>query len=261
MFENKIIITEIATAIYLSGMQGRPIHRDRPTHGIVFNFGCSASYTFEDGKTYVCHSGECIFLPKGSNYTAKRHEYVGQKEFGVYAINFISLSDENMSKPWVMRIKAEGEMLASFSKAARAWIKKENGYYEECLSDLYRIIKQIKKESAAPANGQKTAELLAPAIRYINERYLTEVISISHLAQLCGVSEVYLRRAFQAVYSISPTLYIRNKRIQYAKDLLETNEYSVTDVAMMSGFNDTAYFAREFKKATGIPPSAYRKSE
>ena len=260
MLENEIIITKIATAIYMSGKQGRPIHRDRPTHGIVFNLGYNVAYTFEDGKTYFCNSGECIFLPKGSNYNAKRLSYTEEKDNGVYAINFLTLSDENLGAPWAWRIKAEGEMLASFSKAARAWAKKESGYYEECLSNLYRIIKQIKKESSQQQTGRKTAELLAPAIHYINERYLTETLSVSHLAELCGVSEVYLRRAFQMAYSISPALYVRNKRIRYAKDLLETGEYSVTDVAMMSGFNDTAYFAREFKKATGVPPSAYRKA-
>jgi AraC-like DNA-binding protein len=50
-----------------------------------------------------------------------------------------------------------------------------------------------------------------------------------------------------------------NRRIRYAKELLQTEEYSVSDVAMLSGFNDTAYFAREFKKAVGLSPSSYRK--
>lgn len=80
-----------------------------------------------------------------------------------------------------------------------------------------------------------------------------------YLAELCGVSEVYLRRAFRNAFGVSPAVYMRNKRIAYAKELLLSGEYSVTDVAMLSGFNDTAYFAREFKKATGVSPIAYRR--
>ena len=259
MLENEIAVTRIATALYLAGMQGRPIHRDRPTHGLVFNVGCSAAYTFETGKTLECHSGECIFLPKGSHYSAKRYNVSNQKENGVYAINFLTLSDEAMDTPWVLKIKAENEMIALFSRAARAWGKKEIGFCEECLSCLYRIIKQIKRETAQYVSKQSVAGILSPAIQYINERYLTETISVARLAALCGISEVYLRKLFQRVFSLSPSVYVRNKRIHYAKELLQSEEYSITEVVGLSGFNDPAYFAREFKKTVGITPSAYRR--
>lgn len=259
MLETEIVATKIALALFLPGGQGRPVHRDRPTHGLVFNVGCTSSYRFEDGKTLLCHDGECIYLPKGSNYIAKRCEMTGSKDSGVYAINFLTLSDGDLHGPWVMKIRGADEMVSHFSRAARAWVKKENGFYEECFACLYRIILQIKRESAQYAPKQRTADLLAPALRYINENYVGESISVSHLAWLCGISEVYLRRAFQNVFSVSPAVYIRNRRICYAKELLQTEEYSVADVAMLSGFNDTAYFAREFKKAVGISPSVYRK--
>lgn len=259
MFENEMVVTKIVLALFMSGNQGRPILKDRPTHGLVLNVGCTASYSFDDGETLVCHDGECIFLPKGANYNAKRYDITESKESGVYAINFLTLSDENMNAPWVMKIKGENEIVSLFSKASRAWMKKETGFYEECFSDLYRIIKQIKKESAQYYHQQKTLELLTPALQYINENYTSEVISVAKLAELCHVSEVYLRKMFQNAFSVPPAVYMRNLRLQYAKELLQTEEYSVTDVAMMSGFNDTAYFVREFKRAVGVPPSAYRK--
>ena len=259
MFESETVVTKIVLALFMSGRQGRPIHKHRPTHGLVFNVGCTASYCFDDGKTLVCHDGECIFLPKGSNYSAKRYDIASSRESGVYAINFLTLSDENMNTPWVMKIKGEKEIVSLFSKSARAWIKKENGFYEECFSNLYRIIKQIKKESAQYFPNQKTVEQLAPALQYINENYTSEAISVAKLAELCRVSEVYLRKLFQNAFSVSPAVYMRNLRLQYAKELMQTEEYSVTDVAMMSGFNDIAYFIREFKKAVGATPSTYRK--
>ena len=44
----------IALALFLPGGQGRPVHRDRPTHGLVYNVGCTSSYRFENGKTLLC---------------------------------------------------------------------------------------------------------------------------------------------------------------------------------------------------------------
>ena len=50
---------------------------------------------------------------------------------------------------------------------------------------------------------------------------------------------------------------MRRLRIAYARDLLGSGEYSVTDAAMLSGFNDAAYFSREFKKEVGVSPKEY----
>ena len=47
---------------------------------------------------------------------------------------------------------------------------------------------------------------------------------------------------------------------KYAKELLRSGERSVTDVAILSGFNDAAYFSREFKKIEGVSPTEYMKS-
>ena len=150
-------------------------------------------------------------------------------------------------------------MHSLFSKSAKAWLKKGNGYREECFSCLYGIIKQIKKENEFYYPKQKIAKLLIPALKYIDENYTNESITVGHLARLCGVSEVHLRKTFQKAFSVPPSVYIRNKRINYAKELLSLGEYSVTDIAMTSGFNDVAYFIREFKKSTGSTPTAYRK--
>ena len=55
-------------------------------------------------------------------------------------------------------------------------------------------------------------------------------------------------------------VYIRNMRIKYAAELISSGLYSVTDAAMMSGFNDVAYFSREFKKVLGVTPRDYKMS-
>ena len=249
-------VSSIAFAMYMPSGKGTPIHKNRPTHGLVFNLGCTTSYTFDTGEELTVHSGECIYLPRGSNYIARRIELTEGSHNGVYAINFLVLNEES-SRPLVRAIKRQDEMLALFSSAARAWTKKSEGYYEECMSDLYRIIWRLKSESAQSFTARSSETKISPAIEYIRENYTTDSIKISQLAELCGISEVALRKQFQKQFSLSPAVYIRSMRINYAKELMRNRDASIADVATLSGFNDVSYFSREFKKAEGVSPKEY----
>ena len=261
MLDENVTVSQIAVALYLPQGKGRPIHRDRPTHGIVFNVGCVSIYHFESGEELTVRSGDCVYLPKNSNYTAQRFEISDTKGSGVYAINFLTLDAQESNRPWTMPIKGKDELISLFSKAASAWSKQDVGYHEECYAALYRILRRLKREHSQYAPKEKIAAALAPALRYIDEHYQTESIPISKLASLCGVSEAYLRRQFQKVFAVSPAVYVRNLRIRYAKDLLCNGAYSVTQAATLSGFNDVAYFSREFKKQFGKTPLKYRSNK
>ena len=253
---NQTVISSLVLAIYLPLGKGTPVHKDRPTHGLVFNLGCTSSYTFDNGEELIVRSGDCLYLPRGSNYIAKHIDCAEGAINGVYAINFL-VSGEESSLPRVRKIKRQDEMLALFSRAAREWTKKSEGYYEECMSDLYRIIYRLKTEASQLSPTKSSIAKISPAIAYIRENYTTDSIKIAHLADICGISEVALRKQFQKEFAISPAVYIRNMRIKYAKELMRNRDASIADVATLSGFNDISYFSREFKKAEGISPREY----
>ena len=53
--------------------------------------------------------------------------------------------------------------------------------------------------------------------------------------------------------------YLIEYRIRAAKKLLETTDYSITDIALNCGFNSTSYFTKLFHRSCGKTPNAYRK--
>lgn len=55
------------------------------------------------------------------------------------------------------------------------------------------------------------------------------------------------------------TDYIRNARMEAAKKMLLTTALSVNEIAEKTGFPDTNYFIRLFKKTNNITPNQYRK--
>lgn len=71
------------------------------------------------------------------------------------------------------------------------------------------------------------------------------------------VSKEYLRRIFKKHTGLPPLEYLIHKRLEYAAKLLETSgdNLRIKDIAGMSGFEDTYYFSRIFRKKYGKSPS------
>ena len=93
---------------------------------------------------------------------------------------------------------------------------------------------------------------------YIDEHFLDE-LSLSQLAKISLLNEFKLKSGFKVVFSITVFGYIRNLRMNYAKQLLLDMSMTVAEVAMITGYEHTQHFSAAFKKHFGINPSLIRK--
>ena len=98
------------------------------------------------------------------------------------------------------------------------------------------------------------------AIGIIHRKYAQE-ISQSTVADAIGISASYLSRLFKEDLNIGFSDFLCAYRIEKAKEVLKENRYSNKEIARMTGFQDDAYFARIFKRYTGMTPKEYRKTE
>lgn len=93
---------------------------------------------------------------------------------------------------------------------------------------------------------------------YIGENYCN-AISVKELAQQTHMSVRNFSRVFRKVYGLPPGSYVNQVRIQQACQLLQEPWISVSEVAWACGFQDSNYFTRQFKAASGYSPREYRK--
>ncbi|MBR4420196.1 MAG: helix-turn-helix domain-containing protein [Clostridia bacterium] len=82
--------------------------------------------------------------------------------------------------------------------------------------------------------------------------------SLAFFAKKYGYSTTYLGKIFHRITGVSFSNYLCNARINKAKLLLKTSDYTVAEIAEELGYYDLSHFINQFKKVVGCSPSAYR---
>jgi AraC-like DNA-binding protein len=85
-------------------------------------------------------------------------------------------------------------------------------------------------------------------------------LTLKGISENLNVHPSYLSREFSKYFDdLSFGDYIRKLRIEKAMSLLSGSDYSLAEIAYLTGFSDQSHFNRIFKKQTGITPSQYRR--
>ena len=79
------------------------------------------------------------------------------------------------------------------------------------------------------------------------------------IADYCGLSRFQFSRSFHAVFGITFREYLLRFRILAACERLREGSLPVTEIAYAVGFHDGSYFARMFRRYTGMLPSQYAR--
>lgn len=93
--------------------------------------------------------------------------------------------------------------------------------------------------------------------KYLELHYI-ENVTLQEIAEQVNLDKSYLGRMFREECGVTIMGYLKNVRIEKAKELLLLG-MNAGEVALQTGFADPAYFAKIFKQETGISPSRYRE--
>lgn len=101
---------------------------------------------------------------------------------------------------------------------------------------------------------------LEKVMQSIETHMADEEYDVPGLCSEVAMSERQLQRKLKAITNLTPSQFIRLMRLQRARDLLEKQAGTISDIAYLVGFSSVAYFTRCFREQFGKPPSELKIS-
>lgn len=90
------------------------------------------------------------------------------------------------------------------------------------------------------------------------DRHYAEPIDLNAMAREAGVSKFHFLRCFTETYGKTPAVYLAERRIERAQDLLRATNLTVTEICFLVGYNSLGSFSAKFRSLVGVSPSQYQ---
>lgn len=128
----------------------------------------------------------------------------------------------------------------------------------EEISDIHNeMCIHYTKQMQSLQKSSITSKAVNTCINYIYENLHTR-ITLEVLASLTNLSAPYLSRLFKKETGYSVSEYIQTKKIETAKSMLVSSDYSIAEISASLAFPSQSYFTNVLKKDCGMTPKQYR---
>lgn len=170
------------------------------------------------------------------------------------------------------------QLIAECIKTMNAITHNENQKYDLGLaniSEMFHIRESIESvqdwmltlfdeysEVLGQIQGMKDERyygIVEKAQEYVKEKYGDPDLNVEAIARQCGYSSYYFSRMFKELTGITPIDYLKQVRIEQAKQFLCETNIKIAEIASRTGYSNIGNFYTNFKKIVGMTPTEYRE--
>ena len=112
----------------------------------------------------------------------------------------------------------------------------------------------------APRASDRQPPRWLRAVRDLVRARFCEWLTLGGIAASVGVHPAHLARVFRRFHGCTLGDHVRQLRVEFACRRLTTSDAPLAEIALAAGFSDQSHFSNTFKRHTGVPPAAFRKS-
>ena len=114
-----------------------------------------------------------------------------------------------------------------------------------------------RREKQREYTNRLDKEFMEKVLSVVEASYSDPAFQVDDLCRAVAMSRTALFNKLKALSGKGPNDFVRIYRLDKAKKLLESGEYTIAEVADEVGFSDAKYFSSCFKRAFGVSPSKY----
>ena len=183
--------------------------------------------------------------------------------FECYCLHFATESSEVlnalMNLPPVFKPHAIEKITETFTALIAAYSNRANGAKLLIQAKALELISLLADEhSELPAyQYSKYSQNIFNSCEYMAKNF-DQNITLEDIARSANLSPTFFHTMFKLAKQITPREYLLQLRITMAKNLLRNTGKSLSEIALLCGFESQSYFSYVFKKATGLSPKKYR---
>lgn len=114
-----------------------------------------------------------------------------------------------------------------------------------------------------PEESERHLPVFATVARAVEimRREFAKPLLIADVATCCGQSLRQLQGRFREAFGISPQEFLLKTRVQAAAQMLDETMHTAAEIALRCGFVDASSFTQQFRRRTGVTPTAYRRRD
>lgn len=238
---------------YIVQKEDYPMKNSGRKHcGFLYTLEGTETYRFSD-RTIATPPHSLTFIPRGEVYSI---DFCEEKSV-VITFDF-ELWEEADIRPFCVKLPKENALRALFADAETKWLLKKPECEADVKSIFYKIVSSLIKNELYYASGENRMKI-AEAIAYLHAHYLESDFRVATLSEVSKMSPRYFEMLFFGEFKCTPKEYILSLKMQLARELLQSEKYTVTAVAEHLGYSDIYHFSKIFKSKTGYTPSEYKR--
>lgn len=218
-----------------------------------------------EGETYPLREDDLVVVNPNMDHT-ERPTGPGPLEYvmlGAEGLAFDFTGRGGWNSCGLFHCRAARDEIRFFLGLLLSELEKKGRDYEfVCQNALQCLLVFLQREwgeGLAISSPKRTAKECSAVKRYIDANF-REALTLDRLAEISHLNKYYLAHAFREHIGLSPISYLNSRRVDEAKSLLRSTNYSISQIADSIGFSSQSYFAQVFQKAAGKSPGEYRKS-
>jgi AraC-like DNA-binding protein len=230
---------------------------------MIYCLGGSGRFFLEDREYALDHG--LLFLLKPEKEHGLRSSGLVRTLDIKFLVRDRRLRDALLAAPEVM--PQSDTAVAGLLEQIRHEGERKGAFYRELcntllLQILIAYLRHGGQESAEAEVGESEAlsgdSVVRKTLDFIKTRY-ADGLTLRQIASAVGGSDRHIRRHFEETLGMPPMRYLLHFRVKRSKELIQSTDCALKEVAELAGFKSIHHFSRVFREIVGETPGAWRQ--